>query len=131
MFVFLIIRRPPRTTRTYTHCPYTTLCLSHTAPDDPLAIVGLEPIDARGFLRQSLPDRQQKPGDHVHGAGRKHRHIGKFRLPCPLELASIGFPPLGFRHGRSEEHTSELQSLMRLTYVLFCLKQKPPTYTTT
>src|SRR3546814_19178374 len=77
-FFFLMIRRPPRSTRTDTLFPYTTLFRS----------VG--PQDAR------------------RGDGVVDRHRGR-SLPRPV---------------RSEEHTSELQSLMRISYAVFCLKKK-------
>src|SRR3546814_16072485 len=79
LFFFLMIRRPPRSTRTDTLFPYTTLFRS----------------------------------GQVHLARRPH-HAGGARRR--LERS---------RHrGRSEEHTSELQSLMRISYAVFCLKQK-------
>src|SRR3546814_19966711 len=76
MFLFLMIRRPPRSTRTDTLFPYTTL-----------------------FRSQSL-----------------WRYV---RIDIPLKLRI-----LSFRGMRSEEHTSELQSLMRISYAVFCLKKK-------
>src|SRR3546814_10520656 len=81
MFLFLMIRRPPRSTRTDTLFPYTTLFRS-----------GHQPTLA----------------DHAaFGAGqaRAGRDAGRARQ-------------------RSEEHTSELQSLMRISYAVFCLKKK-------
>src|SRR3546814_9317705 len=87
-FFFLMIRRPPRSTRTDTLFPYTTLFRSGA-------------------------------GVHLPGARRRNRHRGqperRYREPL---------------HGgdgwtvRSEEHTSELQSLMRISYAVFCLKKK-------
>src|SRR3546814_4523892 len=99
-FFFLMIRRPPRSTRTDTLFPYTTLfrssslcgaartlCLeSPTAPDQP---------------RYTSP-----AGSHNSGPTGSSG--------CPV--ASLGT--------RSEEHTSELQSLMRISYAVFCLKKK-------
>src|SRR3546814_18194606 len=81
-FFFLMIRRPPRSTRTDTLFPYTTLFRSHCR-------------DLPG-----CPDivfREQRVAIFVDG---------------------------DFWHGRSEEHTSELQSLMRISYAVFCLKKK-------
>src|SRR3546814_15390533 len=84
---FLMIRRPPRSTRTDTLFPYTTLFRS----------------PARGTLR--TPGRRRRAG-----AGCAHQ-------PSCLRP--------GNRPGdRSEEHTSELQSLMRISYAVFCLKKK-------
>src|SRR3546814_8636689 len=81
-FFFLMRRRPARSTRTDTLCPYTTLFRSQR-------------IEAR------LDARRQR-GDARHRR-LEHRHRGAHR---------------------SEEHTSELQSLMRNSYAVFCLKKK-------
>src|SRR3546814_6273735 len=75
IFFFLMRRRPPRSTRTDTLFPYTTLFRSA-------------------------------------GGG----HIGQRRFGQPIETR--------IERSRSEEHTSELQSLMRISYAVFCLKNK-------
>src|SRR3546814_2919970 len=77
LFFFLMIRRPPRSTRTDTLFPYTTLFRSHRPHAQPIGGPA-GPLD----------------GGRVAGAV------------------------------RSEEHTSELQSLMRISYAVFCLKKK-------
>src|SRR3546814_4199002 len=96
-----MIRRPPRSTRTDTLFPYTTLFRSDRG-------------DRRGLCRAADPlcrrvravplrrgsSRADRRGDHRQGARRKGITI------------------------RSEEHTSELQSLMRISYAVFCLKKK-------
>src|SRR3546814_3166804 len=89
-----MIRRPPRSTRTDTHFPYTTLFRSRYAPLLPLA--GLLGNPGR-LPRRGVGQRRTR------GEAR-----GDFAAP---------------RH-RSEEHTSELQSLMRISYAVFCLKKK-------
>src|SRR3546814_15415959 len=95
--VFLMIRRPPRSTRTDTLFPYTTLFRSPAAGRT-------ESDDAGGRLRaRELPQPQRRHRRHPH------------RLQ-DLET--------GVRNRRSEEHTSELQSLMRISYAVFCLKKK-------
>src|SRR3546814_10332800 len=94
LFVFLMIRRPPRSTRTDTLFPYTTLFRS---------IVGLED---RKVSSLRLDDGEH---DHVLGALQERQGVGE-------RAAALG--------GRSEEHTSELQSLMRISYAVFCLKKK-------
>src|SRR3546814_3326494 len=92
LFVFfLMIRRPPRSTRTDTLFPYTTL------------------------FRSDRQD-QDHPGDRRRP---DHRHPGR-RLN--LHRHGTGTARLG--RDRSEEHTSELQSLMRISYAVFCLKKK-------
>src|SRR3546814_8865547 len=91
----LRIRRPPRATRTDTLFPYTTLFRS-----DRHAIIG-----ARGVI--------ELIADHHDHRDRRH-HRGEAREP---EIAEVG------KAERSEEHTSELQSLMRISYAVFCLKK--------
>src|SRR3546814_20182435 len=98
---FLRIRRPPRSTRTDTLVPYTTLfrsCASNTMR--PLA-----------QLAVSL-------GTHD---GSICRGIEKC-TPCRVSGPAAG--PSAPVQVRSEEHTSELQSLMRISYAVFCLKKK-------
>src|SRR3546814_4236972 len=96
-FFFLMIRRPPRSTRTDTLFPYTTLFRSiglelRNRTNDPM---WLKPMldfvdqDNGPFSNRGLLDRQGSESS-----------------------------------GRSEEHTSELQSLMRISYAVFCLKKK-------
>src|SRR3546814_7854197 len=92
-----MIRRPPRSTRTDTLFPYTTLFRSDQL-GEPVRVVRLGALDGAHLVKD----------DGNAGAG---------------EL------PRGFRTGeaatdRSEEHTSELQSLMRISYAVFCLKKK-------
>src|SRR3546814_1530719 len=99
-FFFLMIRRPPRSTRTDTLFPYTTLFRS---------------VIARIGRRQAeRPLRQPVFGDRLGKAG---PGVEPRRAQGP-DLQEIG--------GRSEEHTSELQSLMRISYAVFCLKKKKP-----
>src|SRR3546814_11897141 len=95
-FFFLMIRRPPRSTRTDTLFPYTTLFRS-------------------GRYRQA-----DALGDLGGGLARVALEFAK---DFYLEWNKIGhsFP---IDHKRSEEHTSELQSLMRISYAVFCLKKK-------
>src|SRR3546814_2764844 len=92
-FFFLMIRRPPRSTRTDTLFPYTTLFRS--------ALLLARPGSA---CRQG--------GRHLHFA--VHRPARRYRPGW---------------HARSEEHTSELQSLMRISYAVFCLKKKTKKHT--
>src|SRR3546814_18341436 len=92
---FLMIRRPPRSTRTDTLFPYTTLFRSLS--DDKLARL------------QRLCRRRGRKRRQDHG---NRRDPGSARDLGAGEAA------------RSEEHTSELQSLMRISYAVFCLKKK-------
>src|SRR3546814_1602623 len=90
-----MIRRPPRSTRTDTLFPYTTLFRSHVAG------LGLR----CGHYRPALG--LEPAGGAGHG------------VVVPVDQARV------LQH-RSEEHTSELQSLMRISYAVFCLKKKTP-----
>src|SRR3546814_4446786 len=97
-FFFLLIRRPPRSTRTDTLFPYTTLFRSA------LALEGGVVADVQ--LRAAAPQVQGVGADVVE------------------ELAVVADQQQRARILRSEEHTSELQSLMRISYAVFCLKKK-------
>src|SRR3546814_1532847 len=106
-----MIPRPPRSTRTYTRLPYTTLCRSDRRPRHPAfgnAAAGKRPdvgLPVVGELAsEGQDDRAALPG-HRPGAD-------------PGGASGRG------RRGRSEEHTSELQSPMRISYAVFCLKTK-------
>src|SRR3546814_8701179 len=92
---FVMIRRPPRSTRTDTLFPYTTLFRS-------------PPWD------RPAPGRWPAP-QFRSGHGIRARPIRRPAAPFPLTGATVP---------RSEEHTSELQSLMRISYAVFCLKKK-------
>src|SRR3546814_3846796 len=97
MFFIIWIRRPPKTTRTDTPFPYTTLFRSSRLPRQ--GIDGEAHAGARGGADERL--------SHAAGGG---CHVGQW--------------PAGHCATRSEEHTSELQSLMRTSYAVFCLKKK-------
>src|SRR3546814_14845555 len=106
VYFFLMIRRPPRSTRTYTLFPYTTLFRSARI------LVGSE---------AALHELLQLLGHGIRSLHTLLQHdIGLgFDQPVAVLLAHDG----RFQH-RSEEHTSELQSLMRISYAVFCLKKK-------
>src|SRR3546814_9646404 len=114
---FLIIRRPPISTRTDTIFPYTTLFRSDCS--DPRGSV---PSPAR--LRHS-PSPPSAYACQIHDAssrpdGRRHS-CGPV---VPQSKAQAGRHAVTPTFLRSEEHTSELQSLMRISYAVFCLKKK-------
>src|SRR3546814_8629884 len=99
--VFVLMRRrPPRSTRTDTLFPYTTLFRSEIDVHD-----------------QLLADRLCE--DHVVDA--PLRAVGQ---KDPIDALVGGIVNRLFDMMRSEEHTSELQSLMRISYAVFCLKKK-------
>src|SRR3546814_9627512 len=90
LFFFLMIRRPPRSTRTDTLFPYTTL------------------------FRSSRPYSGHEQSRHLIGRGEVNNRAYWF----------TDYRPRSLRRNRSEEHTSELQSLMRISYAVLCLKKK-------
>src|SRR3546814_4797153 len=109
-----MVRRPPRSTRTDTLFPYTTLFRS-AGPN----------LRFRQFLASGPCNGQP--------VGSARNAVSSFRLPVKtlyyariqdntFVSCSICRRKGGDRCARSEEHTSELQSLMRLTYAVFCLK---------
>src|SRR3546814_2478908 len=102
MFLFLMLRRPPRSTRTDTLFPYTTLFRS-----DDTALIAI----GRGATLGGSLIRLVK------------RFERKYSI---LRPRTGGIPPRISRRSplRSEEHTSELQSLMRISYAVFCLNTK-------
>src|SRR3546814_9687335 len=112
IFFFLMIRRPPRSTRTDTLVPYTTLFRSFRRTPAPSHERLHRQLHA---MSCDLPGDDQllpRKGRQTRGA-RAHRVADKLRrYLC---------------HQRSEEHTSELQSLMRISYAVFCLKKKTHT----
>src|SRR3546814_7487137 len=96
-----MIRTPPRSTRTDTLFPYTTLFRS--------------PGRAQGALLQENSAPVHHETEHPTEDSRSaHRH----------RAAAAGVCDRRCRRPRSEEHTSELQSLMRISYAVFCLKKK-------
>src|SRR3546814_11418410 len=106
LFFFLMIRRPPRATRTDTLFPYTTLFRSEEARNDILLIlvsdVARTYASLRGFQwRLDIADEN-----------------------IARQSQSVELLVDRFQIGRSEEHTSELQSLMRISYAVFCLKKQ-------
>src|SRR3546814_2705176 len=99
-----MIRRPPRSTRTDTLFPYTTLFRSAA-----LRAAGADAAAGRGAGRSAA---QPDVGARAGGAEEEGRSGSGVAAPT----AAVG--------RRSEEHTSELQSLMRISYAVFCLKKK-------
>src|SRR3546814_3187461 len=106
---FLIIQRPPRSTRTYTLFPYTTLFRSLLFNGDKPCMPRRHILSARQrSALLDLPTDEAALLRHYILADDDLIHIDRRRRP----------------ENRSEEHTSELQSLMRISYAVFCLKKK-------
>src|SRR3546814_2867191 len=99
-----MIRRPPRSTRTDTLFPYTTLCRSR-----------FEEAVAHAAAERN-----------VDGVVCGHIHSAEIRQFGDITYYNDGD---WVESCRSEEHTSELQSLMRISYAVFCLKKKTSQYT--
>src|SRR3546814_7702921 len=97
-----MIRRPPRSTRTDTLFPYTTL------------------------FRSGIAQRRIECAAGIAAAGRANRYSPVVEAFHRKDEALAGFTAkqrlARNMHIRSEEHTSELQSLMRISYAIFCLK---------
>src|SRR3546814_4417594 len=110
-----MIRLPPRSTRTDTLFPYTTLFRS--APQGNRA-ARIEEID--GVIGGRV-DQQREFVDHDARVGGLP---GRHPLPGERLIAPGDDLPRQRDDPRSEEHTSELQSLMRISYAVFCLKKK-------
>src|SRR3546814_8167416 len=99
LFFFLMIRRPPRSTRTDTLFPYTTLFRSRPTVDAHMRNVAQHMMTGASFKRMYATRR---------------KYLSRSCEECFGENGPV----------RSEEHTSELQSLMRISYAVFCLKKK-------
>src|SRR3546814_8680292 len=103
-----MIRRPPRSTRTDTLFPYTTLFRSvHSLVKS-----------ARTGERDSNPRRRQHVSLPRQGRDKEWPFSDEWCNSSAIHAATAS---------RSEEHTSELQSLMRISYAVFCLKKKKKT----
>src|SRR3546814_10586853 len=103
-----MMRLPPRSTRTDTLWPYATLF--------------------RSPGRHLHAARVRRPGAHACAPAGAQRGAERLRVPVAppgADLHAVRRRAARLRHrGRSEEHTSELQSLMRISYAVFCLKKK-------
>src|SRR3546814_6582639 len=107
-----MIRRPPISTRTDTLFPYTTLFRSLDV--------------AQSRLRDTAGDRVPRPRAQVDRGGAEPRRLLGLCRSAPQRAARHAGDDRRARGDplRSEEHTSELQSLMRISYAVFCLKKK-------
>src|SRR3546814_5075544 len=112
-----MLRRPPRSTRTSTLFPSSPLCRSGTRL---VAILGQARLRDAEFRRGVLVDRPQQ----------FETALGALRVAF-LAIGAVALQTIGCVDDqrlasarRSEEHTSELQSLMRISYAVFCLKNK-------
>src|SRR3546814_4507512 len=107
-----MVRRPPRSTRTDTRCPYTTLLrsrCSRSPAQAAAATAGPGRTGVLGPLSGWAPPFPEVP------------ELWFVAASAALHVRALRIAGL-----RSEEHTSELQSLMRISYAVFCLKKKNP-----
>src|SRR3546814_3094524 len=142
-----MIRRPPRSTRTDTLFPYTTLFRSHAALVDlhAAAAAGGEQLVAKrvedhrvdrlgafaqrdrdapvGEAAQVVAGAVERIDDPGMAAGAA---VALLRAAFLAEDGVVGVGPAQLLDDRSEEDTSELQTLMRISYAVFCLKTKKP-----
>src|SRR3546814_5533931 len=110
-----MIRRPPRSTRTDTLFPYTTLFRSE------------ESLELGPVARGQAVDRAQRRRAVLAGeAGLLHvlPVLEQVQGERHERVPGLADPELLLVDARSEEHTSELESLMRISYAVFCLKKK-------
>src|SRR3546814_1820053 len=121
MFFVLMRRRPPRSTRTDTLFPYTTLFRS-ASPARPA------PSGSSLLSTERRPPRIPAPGDFPEALDQLHHGHPR---GLSVRLAGFGGAQYGELVERSEEHTSELQSLMRISYAVFCLQKQKITQTQT
>src|SRR3546814_10524233 len=124
-----MIRRPPRSTRTDTLCPYTTLFRSALQHDVEVGVEGGDLIDRRHRQIHLLGQRAQVARRQVAVAVLNQVQVLDQQIRPPRAVAQqsldlfrrfeVELPTLGgLRCLRSEEHTSELQSLMRISYAV-------------
>src|SRR3546814_7523876 len=110
-----MIRRPPRSTRTDTLFPYTTLFRSAPVPDARLDGHPWRDLPVSRLLGPADAGIRLQPADPD---GHQRRRVSGVQGPRALTT------------GRSEEHTSELQSLMRISNAVFCMKKKNTQHST-
>src|SRR3546814_7337405 len=113
-----MLRRPPRSTRTDTLLPYTTLFRSRFAVHNPQADLP-EPLAWRAAAFELGQDTELQRFSEPNEV-RQHALAMLQQATRSLCIYSTDLEPWL----RSEEHTSELQSLMRISYAVFCLKKK-------
>src|SRR3546814_8345525 len=106
LFFFLMIRRPPRSTRTDTLFPSTTLFRSRHGSQY-ARLLGCPAGRQKSRSPDDLADAGRPHGRTRPGIGKRRTQSSDLSRSC-----------------RSEEHTSDLQSLMRISYAVFCLKKQ-------
>src|SRR3546814_9442971 len=123
-----MIQRPPRSTRTDTLFPYTTLFRSYRYGKLDGSFNGQVPASSvRDFRRVANVDAQPVGERTTHGVTLQLRGtvgaVDLYSISSYAQAHKVYFADID-QSQRSEEHTSELQSLMRISYAVFCLKKK-------
>src|SRR3546814_9413184 len=114
-FFFFLRRRPPRSTRTDTLFPYTTLFRS--SPSLPYRLGAEISVQSAAWRGAIAGTRDHQAGLRRVGGDQRQGVLSRDHAHMFVEIP----PHVSVRDFRSEEHTSELQSLMRNSYAVFCL----------
>src|SRR3546814_15012768 len=132
-----MVRRPPRSPLTDTLFPDTTLCRSALEAVDHLVAAALGVVGRVGLVPGEQGGQQAHVGGRAGSLDDQAAVVGEFEVGFGLVGVGVAAAFVadrhvhhGARHVRSEEHTSELQSLMRISYAVFCLKKKKTRTTT-
>src|SRR3546814_5350629 len=115
-----MIRRPPRSTRTDTLFPYTTLFRSILGVPRTAVATDVERPDVATALRKIVEPRSPVEPQRVGDAARQRRTMQQQHRGAAVAIGGVCAQQMK----RSEEHTSEIPSLMRISYADFCLKKK-------
>src|SRR3546814_3385373 len=116
-----MIRRPPRSTRTDTLFPYTTLFRS-LFPLVSAAVASVLPLGRLRWISFGHIEADECGAMNLWLSSAPKAQVVYSPLGCDISVNDLADRP------RSEEHTSELQSLMRISYAVFCLKKKIHTH---
>src|SRR3546814_7935132 len=122
-----MIRRPPKSTRTHTLFPYTTLFRS---PSFSIRLVCHSPRSPLPFQLAMIKQTYCLPDEVSNELNIGPYYDAQFYFFDRLRLHSHCLLFLNVSSRRSEAHTSELQSLMRISYAVFCLQKKKYSFLT-
>src|SRR3546814_7539915 len=126
-----MIRRPPRSTRTDTLFPYTTLFRSPRAQVTQGSPLPAKAMEKKSAVSTTEPMAEDTSGARHHAPARRRLQIAtssswatRNAVPDAMAMRGVASQIDSTTARRSEEHTSELQSLMRISYAVFCLQKK-------
>src|SRR3546814_5344704 len=127
-FFFLMIRRPPRSTRIDTLFPYTTLFRSEGVaawdmPWSPMMVYRWDAVQGALWNLAQVSDGSPFDGHMMRYANPLTGGWALQTMGAHMQMLKPGFHGQAHRHTETEEHTSELQSLIRISYAVFCLKK--------